>query len=101
MWIVMRSGLHGVELTPTHLIARGYMRTRRYPRHQIVSVNAVALTFWPSALLRMLMNRDVEHSLQLSLVDGREPLLLASNSHEVDVDAAAEIIRAWRSAFIS
>jgi hypothetical protein len=99
--IVMRSALHGVELTPTHLIARGYLWTRRYPRHQIVSVNAVALTFWPSALLRMLMNRDVEHSLQLSLVDGREPLLLASNSHEADVQAAAEIIRAWRSAFIS
>lgn len=99
--IVLRSAVHGVELTPTHLIARGYLWTRRYSRRQIVSVNAVALRFWPSVLLRILMNRDVEHSLQLSLVDGREPLLLASNSHEADAEAAAEIIRAWRSAFIS
>lgn len=99
--IVLRSALHGVELTPTHLIARGYLWTRRYPRHQIVSVNAVALRFWPSALFWMLMNSDVEHSLQLYLADGRQPLLLASNSHEADVTAAAKTIRAWRSEFVN
>lgn len=99
--LVLRSALHGVELTPTHLIARGYLWTRRYPRHEIVSINAVALKFWPSALLGMLMNRDVEYTLQLSLAGGREPLLLASNSHEADVNAGADIIRAWRSAHAS
>lgn len=97
--IVLRSALHGVELTPTHLIARGYLWTRRYPRHQIVSVNSVELTFWPGLLLQVLMNREVGHSLQLSLAGGREPLLLASSSHEADVVAGAEIIRAWRVAF--
>jgi len=96
--LVLRSALHGVELTPTHLIARGYLWTRRYPRHEIVSVNAVALKFWPSVLLWMLMNSGVEHTLQLSLAGGREPLLLASNSHEADINAAVDIIRAWRSA---
>lgn len=95
--LVLRSALHGVELTPTHLIARGYLWTRRYSRQEIVSINAVALKFWPSTLLWMLMNTDVEHTLQLSLANGREPLLFASNSHEADVDAGAEIIRAWRS----
>jgi len=97
-WIVLRAALHGVELTPTHLIARGYFRTRQYPRHAIVSINAVDLEWWPSMLLAMLLNSDVQHTLQLSLDDGSEPLLLASNSHQSDVEFGAELIRAWRSA---
>lgn len=94
----MRGALHGVQLTPTHLIAHGYLRTRRYPRWEIVSINAVEVKFWPSILLRALTNRDARHTIQLSLASGTEPVLLASNSHETDVEAGAEVIRAWRSA---
>lgn len=96
--LVLRSGLHGVELTPTHLIARGYLWTWRYPRKEIMSINMIALKVWPSILLRALTNRDARHTVQLSMANGKEPLLLASNSHEPDVQAGAEIIRAWRSA---
>jgi hypothetical protein len=98
IWIVLRTALHGVELTPTLLIARGYFRTCKYPRQSIVSINAVELNGWMSFLMTMLMNRDVEHALQLSLDDGTESLLLASNSHANDVELGAEIVRAWRSA---
>lgn len=96
IWLVLRAALHGVELTPTHLIARGYFVTRRYHRHEIVSINTVQLRAWPSLLLTMLMNRDVEHTLQLSLANGSEPLLFAANSHEHDVEIGAEMVRAWR-----
>ncbi|MGC5225414.1 hypothetical protein ACPW96_22855 [Micromonospora sp. DT81.3] len=98
IWLVLRAALHGVELTPTHLIARGYFITRRYRRREMVSINAVQLKWWPSLLLTMLLNRDVEHTLQLSLADGSEPLLLAANSREHDVRIGAEIVRAWRAA---
>lgn len=98
IWICLRSTLHGVELTPTHLIARGYLGTSRYARTTIVSVNAVELTGWHSMLLTMLLNRDVGDTVQLSLDSGEEPLLLASNSHSGDVESGAEIIRAWRLA---
>ena len=99
--LVLRGALHGVELTPTHLIARGYLWTRRYPRNAIFSVNAVELNFWPNALLHMMMNIDVDSTVQLSLSSGREPLLLASNSNEADVSAGADVIRSWRSAIAS
>ncbi|WP_147436259.1 hypothetical protein [Mycetocola manganoxydans] len=97
-WMILRSPLHGVELTPTHLIARGYFWSRRYSRLSIVSVNAVQLRWWPSLVLTMLMNRDVDYTVELTLDDGRQPLLLASNSNERDVEIGAEIIRAWRIA---
>lgn len=96
IWIVTRAALHGVELTPTHLIARGYFITRRYQRNDIASINAVLLKWWPSLLLSALMNRDVEHTVQLSLTDGTEPFLFAANSHERDVEIGAEMVRAWR-----
>lgn len=96
IWIVLRGALHGVELTPTHLIARGYFTTRRYKRQEIVSINAVQLQGWPSVLLTTLMNRDVEHTLQLSLLDGSEPILFAANSHEHDVQTGADLVGAWR-----
>ncbi len=96
IWIVLRGALHGVELTPTHLIARGYFLTRRYKRDEIVSINAVQLKWWPSLVLTMLMNRDVEHTLQLSLYGGSEPLLFAASSHERDVEIGADMVRAWR-----
>lgn len=95
-WIVLRGALHGVEITPTHLIARGYFVTRRYPRDAIVSINAVTLKWWPNLVLSMLLNREVEHTLQLSLVGGEEPMLYAANSHEHDVEIGAEMVRAWR-----
>jgi hypothetical protein len=97
-WLVLRSLLHGVELTPTHLIAHGYFRSRRYSRLSIVSVNAVELPWWSNLLLTMFMNADVDCTLELSLDDGRQPILLASNSHERDVEIGAEIVRAWRIA---
>ncbi|GAA1929612.1 hypothetical protein GCM10009775_22080 [Microbacterium aoyamense] len=100
-WIVLRAALHGVELTSTHLIARGFFITRRYVGAQIVSINVVELKWWPSLVLSMMMNRSVEHTLQLSLEDGTEPLLFASNSHPEDVEAGAEIVRAWRAALDS
>lgn len=96
IWIVLRGALHGVELTPTHLIARGYFVTRRYKRDEIVSINAVQLKWWPFLVLTMLMNRDVEHTLQLSLDSGSEPLLFAANSHEHDVEIGADMVRTWR-----
>ncbi len=95
-WIVLRGALHGVEITPTHLIARGYFITRRYQRDAIVSINAVTLKWWPNLVLSTLMSREVEHTLQLSLVGGEEPMLYAANSHEHDVEIGAEMVRAWR-----
>lgn len=94
----LRSALHGVELTPTHLVARGYFWTRRYPRLDIVSINAVELGSWSAFLVSWFSNRYVGDTVQLSLVNGKEPLRLASNSHVPEVEAGAEIIRAWRSA---
>jgi hypothetical protein len=95
VWIVLRGALHGVELTPTHLIARGYFVTRRYRRDMIASVNAVRLRSWSNLVLSMLMDREVEHTLQLSLSDGGERVLYAANSHQHDVAIGAEIVRAW------
>lgn len=96
IWIVLRGVLRGVELTPTHLIARGYFVTRRFKRGEIVSIDAVELRFWPGLLLSMLMNRDVEHTLRLSLTDGSEPLLFAANSHQHEVELGARMVRGWR-----
>jgi hypothetical protein len=95
-WIVLRGALHGVEITPTHLIARGYFVTRRYPRDAIVSVNAVSPKWWPYLVLSMLLNSNVEHTLQLSLANGEEPMLYAANSHQHDVEIGAEMVRVWR-----
>jgi len=96
VWMILRGVMHGVEITPTHLVARGYFVTRRYPRDAIVSVNAVTLKWWPNLVLSTLMKSEVEHTLQLSLVGGNEPVLYAANSHEHDVEVGAEIVRAWR-----
>ncbi|MFL2000577.1 PH domain-containing protein [Microbacterium sp. A1-JK] len=92
---MLRAATHGVELTPTHLIARGYFFTRSYRRQEIVSVGAVRLTWWPSLLLNVLLNCDVEHTLRLSLIGGAHRVLLAANSHTQDVEVAVEIVRAW------
>jgi hypothetical protein len=95
-WIFLRAAVLGVELTSTHVIARDYFFTRRYPRDAIVSVNAVALKGWPYLVLDLLLDGDVEYTLQLSLASGDEPVLYAANSHEDDVELGAEMIRAWR-----
>lgn len=96
IWMVLRGALYGVELTRTHLIARGYFVTRTYSRDTLVSINAVTITQLPALVLSGLMNRDVGHALQLSLLSGDEPVLYAANSHLHDVELGAEMVRAWR-----
>jgi len=96
VWIVLRGAWHGVETTPTHLIARGYFVTRRFPRDAIISVSAVRLKWWPHVILSMLMNRDVDYAVQLSLSTGLEPLLYAATSQKTDVELGAEMVWAWR-----
>lgn len=96
LWITLRCALLGVEITPTELIARGYFITRRFQRREIESIDVVRLSGWPNVILYLLTKRDVEYTLQLSLADGSERRLLASNSHEHDVELGAEIVRAWR-----
>jgi hypothetical protein len=98
VWMALRTFWLGVELNPTHLIARGYLRTQRFPRESIISVNAADLSGQQDLLLSALLNvGSVAHALQLSLDDGSERVLFASNSWRRDVRNGADIIRSWRT----
>lgn len=95
IWAVMRGALHGVEITTSDLVARGYFFTRRYPRDSIIVVDAVKLRWWPSLLLSIVLNADVEHTVRLELADGSRQLILAANSSEHDVQIGVEMLRRW------
>lgn len=98
IWMVLRSALVGVELTTTHVIARGYFVSRQHRCDEIASADVVPLTRWQAYLLGMATNRNVVCTLQLTMRDGTRHRLLASNSYESDVTAGAEIVRDWLSA---
>lgn len=95
VWPVARAVLVGVELTPTHLVARGYFVTRSYPRSSIMSADVREVRSWQSVVLRAAMNREVTHTLALTLEPGVERTLYAANSYEHDVDIGADTVRAW------
>lgn len=98
IWAVLRGAILGVELTPTHLIARGYFITKTFARDQIADTTIVSLTLWQSYLLEKFTNRIVDSTLELRMRDGSTRRLLASNSSEVDLIVGAEIVRDWLEA---
>ncbi len=95
IWISLRGAILGVELTPTHLIARGYFVTKTHSREDIMGVRVVSLTAWQSYLLEKVMNRVVDATAELQMHDGSKHRLFASNSHEDDLEIGAEIVRDW------
>lgn len=96
IWLVMRSILHGVELTPSKLVAHGYFRSQRFERRQVIDVRVVEANWWVSFMFTFFLRMDVDSALRLTLADGTQHVLHASNAHANAVERGAAVIRAWR-----
>ena len=94
IWTVARSLLHGVELTPSHLVARGYFRSRRFKRHEVVDVRIVDISWWAN-LLFLLARMGVSSTVRITLADGSRHVLNAANSRWEDMEYGVEVIRNW------
>jgi hypothetical protein len=95
MWIVVRSGIRGVQLTATELVAHGYFRTHRYERQEIDKVEVVSVNIMTILALSLLRVND-SHAVSLTLANGSRRVLVGSISSDHDVEVGADIIRAWR-----
>ncbi len=93
---LVRLGICGVELTPTTLIARGYLLTRRYPRATVESAEPSELGILADFGLALLMNSGgTFYTVKIRLQNGRTRLLYASNSSLADVEHGARVVDAW------
>lgn len=97
IWIVLRSAFYGVELTPTHLIARGMFRTRKYTRESVTHVDAAPPRGLKSLLIEVVLRLSSECSIRLQFVDGGTAAAPASSSSMADAFSAAKTVRAWRA----
>lgn len=97
IWFVMRSILHGVELTPSKLVAHGYLRSQRFERGQVLDAGVVDANRWVSLMFTVFLRMDVDSALRLTLADGTQRVLYASNAHANAVERGAAVIRAWRA----
>ncbi|PRB07902.1 hypothetical protein [Microbacterium sp. MYb64] len=90
----LRGFLHGVELTPSRLLDRGYMRTRVFDRTVIEDVRIAPVGGWAS-LFFTLMRMNVTNTLCVVQVDGTRTLLLASVADEGRLQHGVDVIRDW------
>lgn len=93
--IVVRAGLLGVELTETELVVRGYARTRRIPRGQVVDARPNGMSPLAELLSTWAMNRRVDSAITLSLSDGSRLSLPVTHSGYPDLAEGAAIICVW------
>src|SRR5690606_13033375 len=70
-------------------------RTQRIERDAIVAVDIVALNMWSAFVLNGLFGLDVGSSLRLTLADGTRRVIETTTSDREDVEAEADIVRAW------
>jgi hypothetical protein len=94
-WVVLRGSWLGVEVTDTHLIARGYFVSRRFAKEEVVGARVGAVTGLAEFVLSTLMNRTVMETVRLTLRDGSRRTLYASNSSSNDLARGASLIQAW------
>lgn len=96
---IARASVVGVQLTPTALIARGYLFTRRYPREAIDNVRRVKIRGLADWGMAILMNNSSDYfALNIRFTSGRSRVLYASNSSPSDIELGVNIVRAWLQA---
>lgn len=95
LWAVARSMLHGVELTRSHLVARGYFATKKYARDEIVDVRIVGVSGWWPTVLFEIARMGVANTLAITLANGSKHVLYAANSTWGDMTRGVDVIRAW------
>lgn len=93
---VARIGWWGVELREDVLIARGYLRSRRFRRDEIEAVWPGRVSGLGGCLLGVLMNNQGDYfALNLQRSGERAKTLYASHSSHHDILHAAQIVKWW------
>jgi len=95
IWAVARSTLHGVELTASHLIARGYFLSRRFARAEIVDVRIARVSRWAATLFTLARMPSATRALEIILGDGSRHVLNAATSSRRRMEYGVETIRSW------
>ncbi|GLI27870.1 hypothetical protein ARHIZOSPH14_21120 [Agromyces rhizosphaerae] len=94
LWAVVRALVHGVELTATQLVSRGYVRSRRVRRDRIADVRLGPVPIWMD-FLSSVAKIAVTETVRIDLADGSEVVIGLANSGGDDPERAVEVLRAW------